>query len=168
MSLRWKDKRDIQAVKEQYFESTLGHFGVFVVELHPLLDDTADSRVRVVDELEAGDVSATFPQVRQVNVQETLKQAGNRHWCELRYQEEKWAVFVQDANCQTVKNIISLTVTSLPDSSGACQQTTFISAPNYVCHIWCHSSWLTCFSEIGEVQIYTVQQMKVNSKFIWL
>lgn len=73
MLLRCEDKRDIQTVKEQYFKSTLGHFGVFVVKLHPLLDDTADSRVRVVDELEASDVGATFPQVCQVNVQETLR-----------------------------------------------------------------------------------------------
>lgn len=63
MLLRCKDKGDTQTVKEQYFKSTLRHFGVFVVKLHPLLDDTADSRVRVVDELEAGDVGATFPQV---------------------------------------------------------------------------------------------------------
>lgn len=61
--LRCKDKRGIHIVKEQYFKSTLGHFGVFVVKLHPLLDDTADSRVRVVDELEASDVGATLPQV---------------------------------------------------------------------------------------------------------
>lgn len=92
------DKRDIQIGKEQYFKSTLGHFGVFVVKLHPLLDDAADSRVRVVDELEAGDVGATFPQIGQINVQETLRQR-----CEPRYQEEKWVVFVQEANCQTVK-----------------------------------------------------------------
>lgn len=69
-----RDKRDIQIVKEQYFKSTLGHFGVFVVKLHPLLDDAADSRVRVVDELEASDVGATFPQIGQINVQETLRQ----------------------------------------------------------------------------------------------
>lgn len=90
-------KRDIQIVKEQYFKSTLGHFGVFVVKLHPLLDDAADSRVRVVDELEAGDVGATFSQVGQINVQETLRQR-----CEPRYQDEKWVIFVQEANCQTV------------------------------------------------------------------
>lgn len=90
-----RDKRDIQIVKEQYFKSTLGHFGVFVVKLHPLLDDAADSRVRVVDELEASDVGATFPQIGQINVQETLRQR-----CEPRYQEEKWVVFVQEANCQ--------------------------------------------------------------------
>lgn len=89
MLLRCKDERHIQTVKEQYFKSTLGHFGVFVVKLHPLLDDTADSRVRVVDELEAGDVGATFPQVCQVNVQETLRQAGDRQPYESRYQQEK-------------------------------------------------------------------------------
>lgn len=101
--LRCEDKKATQTVKEQYFKSTLGHFGVFVVKLHPLLDDTADSRVRVVDELEASDVGTTFPQVCQVNVQETLRQAGDRQRCALRYQEEKWVVSVQEANCQTVK-----------------------------------------------------------------
>lgn len=131
MLLRCKDKTDIQTVKEQYFKSTLGHFGVFVVKLHPLLDDTADSRVRIVDELEAGDVGATFPQVCQVNVQETLRRAGDRQRREPRYQVEKLVVFVQEANCQTGKNRISLTVTTLPESSGACQQNTFVTAPNY-------------------------------------
>lgn len=51
----------MQTVKEQYFKAALGHFGVFVVKLHPLLDDTADGGVGIVDELEAGDVGATFP-----------------------------------------------------------------------------------------------------------
>lgn len=89
MLLRCKDERDIRTVKEQYFKSTLGHFGVFVVKLHPLLDDAAHSRLRVVDELEAGDVGATFPQVCQVNVQETLRQAGDRQPCESRYQQKE-------------------------------------------------------------------------------
>lgn len=61
-------------MKGKYFESTLGHFGVFIVKLHPLLDDAADAGLRVVDELEASDVCPTFPQVCQVDVQETLKQ----------------------------------------------------------------------------------------------
>lgn len=60
--------------EKQYFESTFRHFGVFDVELHPLLDHAADAGLRVVDQLEAGDVGATFSQVGQVDVQETLKQ----------------------------------------------------------------------------------------------
>lgn len=75
-------------MNEQYFKSALGQFGVFVVKLHPLLDDTADSRVRIVDELEAGDVGATFPQVCQVDVQEALRREGDRQRCEPRYREE--------------------------------------------------------------------------------
>lgn len=60
--------------EKQYFESTFRHFGVFDVELHPLLDHAADAGLRVVDQLEAGDVGSAFPQVGQVDVQETLKQ----------------------------------------------------------------------------------------------
>lgn len=59
-------------MKGKYFESTLGHFGVLIVKLHPLLDNAADSGLWVIDELEARDVRATFPQVCQVDVQETL------------------------------------------------------------------------------------------------
>lgn len=62
------------------------------------------------------------------------------------------------SNCKK-KQRLSLKVTTLPDLSGACQQTTFISAPNYVCHIRCHSSWRTCFTWVGKLQIYTVQLM---------
>lgn len=60
--------------RSKYFESSFEHFGVFVVKLHPLLDDAADAGLRVVDELEASDVCPTFPQVCQVDVQETLRQ----------------------------------------------------------------------------------------------
>lgn len=71
--------------KESYFESTLGHFGVFVVELHPLLDDAADAGLRVVDELEAGDVRPAFPQICQIDVQETLRQEVGRQTGEPRH-----------------------------------------------------------------------------------
>lgn len=33
----------------KYFESALGHFWVFIVKLQPLLDDAADTGLRVVD-----------------------------------------------------------------------------------------------------------------------
>lgn len=61
-----------------YFESCLGHFGVFVVKLHPLLGDAAHTGLRVVDELKTCDVGATFPQVSQVNIEETLRQTSRR------------------------------------------------------------------------------------------
>lgn len=51
-----------------YFESSFGHFGVFVVKLHPLLDDAAHARLGVVNKLKASDVGTAFPQVCQVNV----------------------------------------------------------------------------------------------------
>lgn len=57
-----------------YFESVLWNLVVFIVKLHPLLDDSADAGVRVVDQLEARYVCSTFPQVRQVDVQKTLRQ----------------------------------------------------------------------------------------------
>lgn len=47
----------------KYFESSFGDFGVFVVKLHPLLDDAADAGLWVVDKLKASDVCPTFPQV---------------------------------------------------------------------------------------------------------
>lgn len=78
VNTRLKDNTDTQTVKEQYFKAALGHFGVFVVKLHPLLDDAVDGGVGVVDKLEAGDVGAAFPQVCQVNVQETLRRDVNR------------------------------------------------------------------------------------------
>lgn len=65
--------RNNRIIKYKYFESTLRHFGVFIVKLQPLLHDTADAGLRVVDELEAGDVGSAFPQVCQVDVQETLR-----------------------------------------------------------------------------------------------
>lgn len=92
----------MQTVKEQYFEAAFGHFGVFVVKLHPLLDDTADGGVGIVDKLEAGDVGATFPQVCQVNVQEALRRDVNR---DVR---EKMGAFAREANCHTVKHGVSL------------------------------------------------------------
>ena len=55
-------------MKGKYFESTFGHFGVFIIKLHPLLDNAADTGLGVVDKLEAGDVRPTFPQVCQVYV----------------------------------------------------------------------------------------------------
>lgn len=64
--------------EKQYFESTFRHFGVFDVKLHPLLDHAADAGLRVVDQLEAGDVGPAFPQVGQVDVQETLKQDADK------------------------------------------------------------------------------------------
>lgn len=80
--------------KESYFESGLGHFGVLVVELQPLLDHTADAGLRVVDELEAGDVGATFPQVCQVDVQEALRQEADKQRGELRHAGRKREVEV--------------------------------------------------------------------------
>lgn len=80
-ALKWEEMKWKQ--KEQYFEPTPGHFGVFVVKLHPLLDDTADTGCRIVDKLEAGDVCPSFPQVCQVNVQETLDKK-DRPWGERR------------------------------------------------------------------------------------
>lgn len=94
------ENRDIQTEKDQYFQSAFGHFGVFVVELHPLLDDTADRRVRVVDELEAGDIGTTFPQVCQVDVQETLRKGGDGQRCEPRYIRKNPPVSVREANRQ--------------------------------------------------------------------
>lgn len=93
--LLFRDLKTIQTLKEQYFEAALGHFGVFVVKLHPLLDDTADGGVGIVDKLEAGDVGATFPQVCQVNVQEALRRDVNR---DVR---EKMGAFAREANCHT-------------------------------------------------------------------
>lgn len=72
----WKNEQTRE--EEQYFESTFGHFGVFDVELHPLLHHAADAGLRVVDQLEAGDVGSAFPQVSQVDVQETLKQEADK------------------------------------------------------------------------------------------
>lgn len=75
--------------KSKYFEATLGHFGVLIVKLHPLLDDAADAGLRVVDELEAGDVGPAFPEVRQVDVQEALGQDGQAEERTVRQTEEK-------------------------------------------------------------------------------
>lgn len=72
------EEKKIRGAENKYFESTLGHFGIFIVKLQPLLDDTADAGVRVVDKLEASDVRPTFPQVCQVNVQEALRQEVDR------------------------------------------------------------------------------------------
>lgn len=61
---RWKMKRSMDKKERcKYFESSFGHFGVFVVKLHPLLDDAADAGLWVVDKLKASDVRPTFPQV---------------------------------------------------------------------------------------------------------
>ena len=62
-------------MKGKHLESTLVHFGVFIVKVQPLLHNAADAGLGVVDELEASDVRPTFPQVCQVDVQETLKTA---------------------------------------------------------------------------------------------
>lgn len=139
VNTRLKDNTDIQKVKEQYFKAALRHFGVFVVKLHPLLDDTVDGGVGVVDKLESSDVGAAFPQICQVNVQETLRRDVNR---DVR---KKTAFVCRAANCHTVKRRVFLwTATTLHDSLGVCQQTTFISAPNYVSQNQCQPCWKTC------------------------
>lgn len=66
--------------EQYYFESSFGHFVVFVIKLHPLLGDAADSRLRIVDELKTCDVGTPFSQVRQVNVQETLEKTTKQTW----------------------------------------------------------------------------------------
>lgn len=77
-----------------YFESTLWHFGVFVVKHHPLLDDTANAGLWVVDKLEASDVRPTFPQVSQVDIQETLTESGQAER-RTRSQECAWLHWLQ-------------------------------------------------------------------------
>lgn len=47
----------------------------------------ADAGLGVVDKLEAGDVRPTFPQIGQVNVQETLKQKVDVRRGELRHRK---------------------------------------------------------------------------------
>lgn len=74
---RNKKKGLLKKAKLYYFECRLG-LVVFYVKLHPLLGDAAHTGIRFVDELEAGDVGTAFPQVCQVNVQETLRQTSRQ------------------------------------------------------------------------------------------
>lgn len=63
--------------------------------------------------------------------------------CEPRCQGENGR-FCSRSKLSHVKPGVSLwTLSALCDSSGACQQTTFISAPNYVSKNQCQSSWRT-------------------------
>lgn len=58
-----------------YLESFLWNFGVFIVKVNPLLNNSADNWIHIVYKLEARHISLTFLKFSQVNVHKALEES---------------------------------------------------------------------------------------------